>query len=369
MLDHKMDEPAVVLKDVERRFGKVEAVKNMSLAIGKGEFVAFIGPSGCGKTTTLRLIAGLEQPTGGMIWINGRNVTYAKPWDRGTPMVWQNFALFPFLDVRKNIEFGLRRSRYKKNMRREMVDRALEMVGIPELANREISELSGGQKQRVGLARALVTEPTVLLLDEPMGALDANLRVHMQSELRGLQRRLGITFIYVTHNQSEAFAMADRVAVMNEGKIRQVGSPQAIYRQPKDRFVAEFVGVNNIFSGKMMPAGANNVRITTDVGEFEVSYLSSEPCPTGSSGATFLISADRVVTAGEGELRANRVVGKLTGIEFVGTLVTLLLELDNGNEFRIQKQEYQMRGIPTKIGETLVCSWGPEDAYLLPDEG
>lgn len=357
---------AVVLENVARRFGNVEAVKGVSLDIDKGEFVAFIGPSGCGKTTTLRLIAGLEQPTRGTIRINGRDVTHAKAWDRETPMVWQNFALFPFLNVRRNVEFGLRRGKHDKGSRREKVARALEMVGIADLADREISELSGGQKQRVGIARALVTDPTVLLLDEPMGALDANLRVRMQSELRGLQRRLGITFVYVTHNQSEAFAMADRVAVMNEGRIRQLGPPQVVYRQPSDRFVAEFVGVNNLFSGSITDRSGNMVRMSTDSGEFTVADLDGRSSARNGK-ATFLISADRVLAAGEGEPLPNRVAGKVTGIEFVGTLVTLLLELQGGVEFRVQKQEYQMQKITAKLGDTLICSWRAEDAYLLPE--
>jgi spermidine/putrescine transport system ATP-binding protein len=361
-----MPEHAVVLEDVVKCFDTVEAVKNVSLKIEKGEFVAFIGPSGCGKTTTLRLIAGLERPTSGRVWIDGRDVTNAKPWDRETPMVWQNFALFPFLDVRKNVEFGLHRGKLDKKARRAKVDRMLAMIGISELANRQVSELSGGQKQRVGIARALVIDPTVLLLDEPMGALDANLKVRMQSELRGLQRRLGITFVYVTHNQSEAFAMADRVAVMNEGRIRQIGPPQVIYRQPTDRFVAEFVGVNNIFSGEVKDIVRGSVRIATSAGEFVVGDVSGRERRAGTP-ATFLISADRVMIADEGEPRTNRVTGILRGIEFVGTLVTFLLELENGTEFRIQKQEHQMQKISTKLGATLIGSWRPEDAYLLAD--
>jgi spermidine/putrescine transport system ATP-binding protein len=361
-----MAEHAVILEDVVKCFDTVEAVKNVSLKIEKGEFVAFIGPSGCGKTTTLRLIAGLERPTTGRIWIDGRDVTNAKPWDRETPMVWQNFALFPFLDVRKNVEFGLRRGRLDKKARRAKVDRILAMVGIPELANRQVSELSGGQKQRVGIARALVTDPSVLLLDEPMGALDADLKVRMQSELRGLQRRLGITFVYVTHNQSEAFAMADRVAVMNEGRIRQIGPPQVIYRQPTDRFVAGFVGVNNIFSGKVKEIVRGSARIATSAGEFVVGDVSGNERQAGTP-ATFVISADRVMIADEGESRTNRVMGILRGIEFVGTLATFLLELEDGTEFRIQKQEHQMQKVPTKLGEPLIGSWSPEDAYLLAD--
>jgi spermidine/putrescine transport system ATP-binding protein len=197
-----------------------------------------------------------------------------------------------------------------------------------------------------------------------MGALDAHLKVHMQSELRGLQRRLGTTFVYVTHNQSEAFAMADRVAVMNEGRIHQIAPPQVIYRQPSDRFVAEFVGVNNIFSGKVKEIAQGIARIVTSAGDFAVTNVSGEL--RVDTSATFLISADRVMTV-EGESRTNRVTGIVRGIEFVGTLFTFLLELENGSEFRIQKQEHQMRKSPTQLGETLTGFWSPDDAYLFAD--
>jgi spermidine/putrescine transport system ATP-binding protein len=359
-----MVEHAVVLQDIAKSFDAVEAIKNINLMIRKGEFVAVIGPSGCGKTTILRLIAGLERPTSGKILIEGRDMTNANPWHRKTPMVWQNFALFPFLNVRENVEFGLRQGKLDKKARYAKVDHMLTMVGIPELASRQVSELSGGQKQRVGIARALATDPRVLLLDEPMGALDAHLKVHMQSELRGLQRRLGTTFVYVTHNQSEAFAMADRVAVMNEGRIHQIAPPQVIYRQPSDRFVAEFVGVNNIFSGKVKEIAQGIARIVTSAGDFAVTNVSGEL--RVDTSATFLISADRVMTV-EGESRTNRVTGIVRGIEFVGTLFTFLLELENGSEFRIQKQEHQMRKSPTQLGETLTGFWSPDDAYLFAD--
>ncbi len=360
-----MAQAAVILNNVVKRFGSVEAVSGVSLEVNQGEFVAFIGPSGCGKTTTLRLVAGLEQPSSGTISINGRCMTNAKPWERDTPMVWQNFALFPFLNVRRNVEFGLRERKIDKKKRQEKVSRALEIVGVPELGERQISELSGGQKQRVGIARALVTDPKVLLLDEPLGSLDANLRVRMQSELRALQRKLGITFIYVTHNQSEAFAMADRIVVMHQGRIHQIGSPHEVYRQPSDKFVAEFVGVNNIFSGQVSEFDKKGPVVSTGNGPFLISIPNEEKVTIGDH-VTFLISADRVTTSYEGELEENQVTGAVKGQEFVGTIVTLLLELKDGTTFRIQKQERQMLQIPTKLGDNLTVSWNPNDAYVLP---
>lgn len=289
-----------------------------------------------------------------------------KPWERDTPLVWQNFALFPYLNVRKNVEFGLKMRKIGKQVRRQRVERALEMVGITELADRSIGQLSGGQKQRVGLARALVTDPKVLLLDEPLGSLDAHLKVIMQSELRQIQQELGITFVYVTHNQSEALAMADRVIVMDLGKIQQVGSPQEVYREPKNHFVAEFVGTNNIFTGQVASVEGNRLMVSTPQGTFGVLAQDGRRPETGQT-VTFIISADRIKTAFEGERADNAAQGRLTGQEFVGSVVTLFLELEGGFELRIQKQEHQMAQMTTKLGETLGASWSSEAAYLLPE--
>jgi spermidine/putrescine transport system ATP-binding protein len=361
-----MDEKtAVALEKVVKRFGDVLAVDGISLEVEHGQFVVFIGPSGCGKTTTLRLIAGLEQPTEGSIVINGRPMNGVKPWERDTPLVWQNFALFPYLNVSKNVAFGLKMRKVDKQARRSRVRQALERVGIAELADRPISQLSGGQKQRVGLARALVTDPKVLLLDEPLGSLDAHLKVRMQSELRLLQQELGITFIYVTHNQSEALAMADRIVVMDLGKIRQVGAPQEVYRRPRDRFVAEFVGTNNIFSGEVAAVEGKRVTVSTPAGPFTVDAANGRHAV--GEPATFVIAADRIRTAFEGELAENRLTGTVTGQEFIGAVATLFLALDDGSEFRIQKQEHQLARISAGLGEHLEVSWEPTEAFLLPN--
>ncbi|SVD57626.1 uncharacterized protein METZ01_LOCUS410480, partial [marine metagenome] len=243
-----MSEPLLVLDQVVKRFGEHTAVDGVNLQIAKGEFLAIMGPSGCGKTTTLRMIAGLELPSKGEIRLNGTRMNELKPWQRDTPLVWQNLALFPHLNVLRNVEFGLKMRRVGRRERRDRAMNWLERMGLAQYANRNIAQLSGGERQRVAIARALVTEPEILLLDEPLSALDAHLRVRMQSEITQLQKQLGITFAYVTHNQSEAFAMASRVAIMNGGQIQQIGSPREVYRAPANHFVAEVVGSNNILT-------------------------------------------------------------------------------------------------------------------------
>ena len=261
-----MPEALVVFDNVTKRFGASVAVERMNLEIHKGEFLAIMGSSGCGKTTTLRMLAGLETPDEGEVRFAGRRMNEVSPWERDTPMVWQTLALFPFLSVRRNVEFGLRMRGMDAPARRAKALEWLERLDIAEFAERDVATLSGGQRQRVALARALVTEPEILLLDEPMSALDANLVVRMQGVLARLQRELGITFVYVTHSQSEAFAMADRVVIMSRGVVEQVGSPQTVYRHPANRFVAEFVGANNLLSGAVAEVGKEHLTVETRSG-------------------------------------------------------------------------------------------------------
>jgi spermidine/putrescine transport system ATP-binding protein len=360
-----MAERAVVLANVVKRFGKVEAVCGVSLEIDHGEFVVLMGPSGCGKTTTLRLIAGLDVPTEGDVYINGERVNERKPWERDTPLVWQSFALFPFLTVAGNVEFGLKMRKLPRTARREKVRQVLDMVGIGHLGDRPISQISGGEKQRVGLARAIVTEPSVLLLDEPLAALDAHLRVRMQAELRNLHERLGLTFIYVTHDQSEALSMGDRIVLMDNGRVQQIGTPQEIYRAPQNHFVADFVGANNILSGVVTAVTNNQVSVKTRAGTFTVVGRDGQHLPIGAK-ASFVICADRVATEFESGARDNNLVGTLRGQEFVGAVVTFFLELEDGSEFRIQKQESQSAKIRTKLGAKLAASWDSREAFLLP---
>ncbi len=364
-----MTEPFLVLENVSKSFGTVEAVRHVTMEIEAGEFVALMGPSGCGKTTTLRMIAGLDAPSEGEIRMDGVRMNEVKPWRRDTPLVWQSFALFPFMTVFKNVEFGLRMRKIDRATRRQKVTTWLERLGIGELAQRDVNKLSGGQQQRVALARALVAEPPVLLLDEPFSALDAHLRVQMQSELTRLHRQLGITFLFVTHAQSEALAMASRVAVMNEGRIMQIGNPLDVYRAPTNRFVAEFVGMNNIFAGPVRELEGNEALVQTEFARLRAPLPASHGVTTGDR-ISVVIGADRVTLSADREERAeNGVTGTVLGQEFVGAMVTVFLELAPGIEFRIQKQQHELEGLDLNIGSALSAWWATEHAYVLPQTG
>jgi spermidine/putrescine transport system ATP-binding protein len=355
---------AISLVDLRKRYGAVEAVRGVSLYIRDGEFLALIGPSGCGKTTTLRMIAGLEQPSAGEIFLFGENVTTVKPWRRQTPLVWQGSVLFPHLTVARNVEFGLRMHHVPKAERRERVARALETVGLRDYADRMPPQLSGGQKQRVGLARALVLDPRVLLLDEPLGALDARIARTMQVELRRLHLELGITFVYVTHNQSEALAMADRIAVMDAGLLQQVGTPREVFREPQTRFVAEFVGANNILTGVIRHHDGATALIEGEVGLFRVPQPAGRSL-SGGGQATFVVGADRIRIADGSEPKENRIEGVVVAVEYVGSIATLFLDLPGGREFRLQRPEAELGEVT--VGSRLRLTWNVADAFVLPE--
>ena len=366
-----MSEPLLVLDNVVKRYGEVPVVKGVSLSIERGEFVTIMGPSGCGKTTTLRMIAGLEAPSEGEIRLNGVRVNDRKPWERDTPMVWQSLALFPYLSVLKNVEFGLKMRKIPARQRRERAMAWLERMGLAAYANRNIAQLSGGERQRVAIARALVTEPEILLLDEPLSALDAHLRIRMQSEITQLQRQLGITFAYVTHNQSEAFAMASRVAIMNGGRVQQIGSPRAVYRSPANRFVADFIGTNNILEGRAAAVENGRVTVETPLGRI-AGLLPPDRHIAPNDPIGLVISADRVTvraaTDGATEAGENRVEGALISEEFVGSVITLYIDVGAAREFRVQKQAHELDAIDFTPGQRLVATWRAEDMFVLPAE-
>jgi ABC-type Fe3+/spermidine/putrescine transport system ATPase subunit len=261
-----MGRGAVSLREVSKSFGEVAAVRDVSLDVAPGEFITLLGPSGCGKTTLLRLVAGLESPDSGRVLLGGRDVTADPPHRRPVNTVFQHYALFPHRDVAGNVAFGLEMARRPRSEIRERVARALEMVRLSGLEGRRVDQLSGGQRQRVALARAVVLEPEVLLLDEPMSALDRKLREEMRAEVKSLHRRLGTTFVFVTHDQEEALALSDRVAVMNAGVIEQIGSPAEIYDVPRTRFVAEFLAVRNLLGAEVEEADGSGARVRTEGG-------------------------------------------------------------------------------------------------------
>ena len=358
-----MSEPLLTLTNVTKRYGAAEAVRGIDLAIDKGEFVAIMGPSGCGKTTTLRMIAGLESPTSGEIRLRDRVMNDVKPWERDTPLVWQSLALFPFLTVQKNVEFGLKMRGVASDERRKRALHWLERLGIGEFAQRDVSTLSGGQKQRVALARALVTEPEILLLDEPMSALDAHLVVRMQAELIRLHRELGITFFYVTHSQSEAFAMASRVVIMNQGRIEQAGSAKTVYRNPVNRFVAGFVGTNNILSGRIEAVNGTVATVSTPAGTLTAAIAPGRTATVGET-VDYVVSADSIAI-GEGAAD-NTVACTLVSEQFVGSVVTLFCEAASGVEFRVQKPQREMAGLELETGSQIRIGWNAANAYILP---
>jgi putative spermidine/putrescine transport system ATP-binding protein len=310
------------LTNIQKRFGETFAVADFNLAAEKGEFVSFLGPSGCGKTTTLRMIAGFEQPTTGTITINGEDVTYKAPNKRNVGMVFQSYALFPNMNVADNIGFGLKvRKRGKADIRKRVAE-LLEIVNLPDKGNRYPYQLSGGQQQRVALARALAFEPQVLLLDEPLSALDAKIRVALRHEIRSIQRQLGITTVYVTHDQEEALSLSDRVVVMSEGRMEQVGTPFEIYNFPSTAFVASFVGTLNVLPGVVVDASRGELTIAGQPIRLGHAF-------EGSAGREIRVALrPEMVQLGAGENGANRLTGKVGDVSFLGSIVRIRLALD-----------------------------------------
>lgn len=356
-----MTDAFVSLRKLDKQYPGHHAVRSVDLDIRAGEFIALMGPSGCGKSTTLRLIAGLDEPTSGEISIGGRTMNGVPAFQRETPMVWQSLALFPFLNVVENVEFPLRMKKVGAIERRKRAMEWLDRMGLASMAGRDISQLSGGQRQRVAIARSLVTQPPILLLDEPLSALDAHLRVRMQTELSRLHKELGITFVYVTHAQSEAFALADRIVLMSDGVIQQSGRPQDVYREPANAFVAEFMGMNNILTGTVSGRDGEFAWIETGAGRFLI------PAGTDRSGsASFVVAADRIALGSEQCTGAvNQVKGNVIGIEFFGSTQTVFIDAA-GAEFRVQKQQHEIDALDLAPGREVYLNWQPGHAWVLP---
>jgi spermidine/putrescine transport system ATP-binding protein len=356
------------LRGVSKRFGSYQALDDVSFTVDRGEFVAIMGPSGCGKTTLLRIIAGLETPDDGTILSRGRDLEALPVHKRGTRLVWQSYALFPHLNVRRNIEFGLTFQKLDARTIRDKVAAIAEMVQLTEFLDRRVTKLSGGQRQRVAIARALVTEPDLLLLDEPLSALDPHLRVRMQGEMKRLQQRLGISFIYVTHNQSEAFSMADRIVVMDRGHIDQIGTPKQLCLTPKTRFTAQFVGTNNIIDGKVSEVNGAIATIEAPPGRFHATLseatVTRGSWPTPKSTVTLVIQAAKLRRTPNGAPCENHVRGVLADSDFNGTQVTYFVRLPDGAEMRVVVAD-PFAQEPISLGTALDLYWSPEDSIVL----
>lgn len=396
-----MAEVSLELKEIKKSFTEGEAVlDNISLEISKGEFITLLGSSGCGKTTTLRIIAGLEQPDAGSVWLDGREVTGLEPNQRDVNTVFQNYALFPHMNVAENIGYGLKLKKVPKSEIRKKVSQMLELVQLEGYERRKPSELSGGQKQRVAIARALVNNPKVLLLDEPLGALDLQLRRAMQIELKHLQKKLGITFIYITHDQEEAINMSDRIAVMRDGCIEQIGTPDEIYNHPKTSYVATFVGNANILHGVAESIQGENAIVKIGNDRVIVKLETSQQDTGDTRAKQYLAAGEKVTLAVRSEnilLQETAVIGdtgtdhrntvdisvsgggldahnknSVSGLQatvteknFAGGQLRVTLKLSDGTQLIASRY-----GIDASVaeGQTVRCSFLPTDAVLVDRE-
>ncbi|HEY2477391.1 MAG TPA: ABC transporter ATP-binding protein [Solirubrobacterales bacterium] len=358
--------PSVALRNVTKRFDEFTAVDNLSLELGRGEFFTLLGPSGCGKTTTLRMIAGFERPTSGEIAIEGEDVAALPPHKRPTNTVFQSYALFPHLSVEKNVAFGLKRKGVGKDELAERVAGELRRVGLAREANRRPSQLSGGMQQRVALARALVNLPKVLLLDEPLGALDLKLRKGLQVELKRIQREVGITFVYVTHDQEEALTMSDRIAVMNRGHVEQVSVPEEVYDRPTTTFVAGFIGVSNLMPARVSGPG----RVKLDSGpEVDADTAGLEPgegCAAVVRPEKLTVSFDRDGAAADGR---PLVEGIVESSLYLGTATQIVVNL--GGDVRMtvlvpNADEAERQRLPGG-GAKVSLTWAPEHMHVVTE--
>lgn len=368
-ITHKAAE--VRIENLSKRFGELYAVKDVNLRIRRGDFYTFLGPSGCGKTTLLRMIAGFTTPDEGDIYFDEQRINDVPPWERNVGMVFQSYALWPHMSVFDNIAFGLRERKVPKAATQEKVYAALKMVNLEGLEKRRPSQLSGGQQQRVALARTLVIEPRLLLLDEPLSNLDAKLRIQMRNELLRLQRELGITTIYVTHDQEEALAISTRIAVMSQGVVIQQGTPKEIYETPWTQTVADFVGTSNFLEGKVVKIDGDYVQLESQDAEsllISWRYSFEEPPRLGiplivnvrpeSIHISALERDDSVVA------KSNRIQGKIITSVYLGSLIQYEVEIASGNRIKVNAQNPRRTPLLQK-GESVLLTFSPYDAVLL----
>jgi spermidine/putrescine transport system ATP-binding protein len=365
-----MPEIDVRLDRVSKVFGDMAAVDDLSLDVEEGEFFSLLGPSGCGKTTTLRMIGGFEDPTYGTIYLGELDVTDLPPYRRDVNTVFQSYALFPHLDVFENVAFGLRRKKVPKEEVDRRVREALALVDLEGFEQRKPPQMSGGQQQRVALARALVNRPKVLLLDEPLGALDLKLRKQMQLELKRIQQEVGITFIYVTHDQEEALTMSNRLAVMRHGRIEQLGGPEEVYEHPATEFVAGFLGASNLLDGELVSMnGSSTVRLAT--GEVIRANDADLPAAAGPSVRVgvrpekiTIVSADEEATAG-----SNHVAGTVRMSTYIGVNYQYKVEGPGGHELTVFVQNQGAAGSHPAAGQQVRLEWLPEHTFVVEPSG
>ncbi|MBG7702596.1 ABC transporter ATP-binding protein [Streptomyces sp. MC1] len=339
------------------------AVRGVNLTIAEGEFFSLLGPSGCGKTTTLRMIAGFEEPSGGEILLHGRNMVGVPADKRDINMVFQSYALFPHLSVADNVAFGLRRRRVPKDEIHDRVDRILRTVELAEKADHRPRQLSGGQQQRVALARALVNRPRALLLDEPLGALDLKLRQSMQLELKRIQREVGITFIYVTHDQAEALTMSDRIAVMNGGLIEQVAGPQEVYERPATAFVAGFIGTSNLISGRLTTTGPAGGVI--DLGDGQRVTVPPSAAPAAGTEVQLTVRPEKITLTAGPAGDASRIRGTVSEVVYLGTSTSYTVATDTGAEMTVFQPNDGTASVVPARGDTVWLSWATAHSYPL----
>lgn len=360
------DDCAVSLRGVSKYYGQVRALDNVSMDIRRGEFFCLLGPSGCGKTTTLNIIGGFIPLTKGEVYIDGKLVNEDPPYRRNVNTVFQNYALFPHMTVAENIAFGLRMKRTPADEIRRRVKEMLALVSLEWAGSRRAKQLSGGQQQRVALVRALINRPAVLLLDEPLGALDLKLRKQLQVELRNIQRKVGITFVHVTHDQEEAMSMSDRIAVMSEGEVAQIGAPSEIYYRPANRFVADFIGESNFFAGCTVERTGNELIVDLPGFSRPVRAQTQASVSVGQD-VTIMVRPERIrVSDNENDAAENVGRGILTEASFLGMYTQLFVDL-GGTLTKISSpnQNEASQNWQSKIGQPIYLSWNAQDGNVL----